>query len=281
MKFLKNIKTRSIFIALCTVGILVMVVTMGEKYQLKTIQNSVHYVIMPMQKGFNLITRSFDNVIMRFQEVSTLQEENKTLQEQVNELSYNNNILAQYKAENERLKQLLQLTERYRQYPSEGANIIAKEPGNWYNMFTIDKGTNLGVDANDTILAEGGLVGHVVESNQLSSKVLAIIDDRSAVSATVFRTGDIGILKGDIELIQQGLCKLQIDIQSEVIKGDQVVTSHLSAVYPPGIIIGIVEEVIIAQNGLTQYAYVRPIVNFKHLEQVLILKTKNSPLDQD
>ena len=249
--------------------------TVGNYYKFAPIEKGTQYLIAPIQKGFNFIGDGFNGIIVKIQTVSRLQEDNNHLEQQLDKLSYENDILIQYEAENKRLRQLLELADRHRKYPSEGANVISKDPGNWYKVFTIDKGTNAGVDVDDAILAGSGIVGHVIESGPLSSKVMSIIDDRSAVSATVLRTGDIGILKGDIELVQQGFCKLQIDIQSEVIKGDQIVTSHLSAVYPPGITIGIVEEIMIAKNGLTQYAYVRPVVDFEHLEQVLILKTKD------
>lgn len=272
MKFLKRIKNRNILIILCVVGTIVLVITIGQRYQFATVENSIQYITMPIQKGLNIVGDGLNGIVGKFEDTSQLQENNKILEEQVDQLSYDNNILEQYKSENERLKQLLQLAERYKKYPSEGANVISKDPGNWYKVFLIDKGANSGFDKDDAILAGGGLVGHIIESGPLSSKVLSIIDDRSSVSVTVLRTGDIGVLKGDIELIQEGLCKLEINIQSEVIKGDQIITSHLSAIYPPGITIGIVEEIIIAKNGLTQYAYVRPIVDFAHLEQVLVLK---------
>lgn len=281
MKFLRKVKTRSVFITLCLLGVLVLIITVGERYQLKIIQNSVQYITTPVQKIVTLATSRITGTTMKFQGMSTLVDNNESLQKEVERLSYENTILEQYKIENEKLKKLLQLAQRYEQYPSEGANVIAKDPSNWYKIFTIDKGINAGFNVEDTILSGGGLVGHITEAGPLFAKVLAIIDDRSAVSATVLRTGDVGILKGDIELMQQGLCKLQIDIQSEVIKGDQIVTSHLSAVYPPGIMIGIVEDVMVSQNGLTQYAYVRPMVDFKHLEQVLVLKNKNTDKVQD
>ena len=130
------------------------------------------------------------------------------------------------------------------------------------------------VEENDVILADGGLVGHVSQVDPFSSQVLAIIDDRSSVGAQIVRTGDDGILKGDIELSNLGLCKMEIAGDSEVVKGDQVITSYLSDIYPPGIPIGIVEEVVSGKNGLTQYAYVKPFVDFKHLQNVLILQNE-------
>lgn len=276
VKSSKKTTSKKIFIILLVVGGLVLIISIGQRYKFTMIENTVQYITTPIQKGLNAIRHSSDKVTGKFKNANKLQESNEMLEEQVAQLSYDNSMLEQYKSDNEELKALLQLTERYKDYPSEGANIISKDPGNWYKVFIIDKGSKSGLTQDDAILAGGGLVGHVIEAGPISSKVLSIIDDRSSVSATVLRTGEVGILKGDIELIGQGFCKFEIDIQSEVIKGDQIITSHLSDIYPPGITIGIVEEIIIAKNGLTQYGYVRPVVDFKHLKQVLVLKTKGS-----
>lgn len=276
MKLPKKINSKRIFIGLVIVGFLLLAITIGQRYRFAVIENSIQYITRPLKKGLNLVTDSTGKVIGSFEDRQKLQERNELLEEEVAKLSYDNTILEQYKDENEALKDLLKLAQRHQMYPSKGANVIAKDPGNWYKIFIIDQGSKAGFYEDDAVLAGGGLVGHIIESGPLSSKVLSIIDDRSSVSATVLRTGEVGILKGDIELIGQGICKLEIDIQSEVIKGDQIVTSHLSGIYPPGITIGVVEEIIIAKNGLTQYAHVRPVVDFKQLKQVLVLQNKGS-----
>ncbi len=276
MKSFKKMKSKKTFVILLVVGTIILTITVGQRYKFKLVENALQYITTPIQKGLNVISNGSNNVIERFQNTNKLQESNVLLEEEVAQLSYDNNVLAQYKSENEALKDLLQLAERHKKYPSQGASIIAKDPGNWYKVFIIDQGTKAGFYKDDAILAGGGLVGHIIEEGPLSSKVLSIIDDRSSVSAAVLRTEEIGILKGDIELAGQGLCRFEIDIQSEVIRGDQIITSHLSEIYPPGITIGIVEDIIISKNGLTQYAYVRPVVDFKYLKQVLVLKTKGS-----
>ncbi len=276
MKSSKKIKGKSVFIILLLTGTIVLIVTVGQRYKFKFIENTVSYITTPIQKLLNTAGKSSDRALGKFKDANKLIEANQILEEELAQLYYENNILKQYQDENKELKELLSLAERYKKYPSQGANIIAKDPGNWYKVFIIDQGSKAGFSEDDAILAGGGLVGHIVETGPLSSKVLSIIDDRSSVSAAVLRTGEIGVLKGDLELTAHGFCRFEIDIQSEIIKGDQIVTSHLSEIYPPGITIGIVEEIIISKNGLTQHAYVRPVVDFKQLKQVLILETKGS-----
>lgn len=269
-------KNKNILIILLVAGTIVFVLSVGRRYQIKVIENTMQYITSPIQKGVNLIFNKTGNITGNFKDIHELQENNEALQKELDQLLYDNNILEQYRDENEKLKELLDLAERHSDYPSKGANIISKDPGNWYKVFIIDQGEKAGFKQDDAVLAGGGLAGHIIETGPLSSKVLSIIDDRSSVSATVLRTGETGILRGDIELIQDGFCKFEIDIESEIITGDQIVTSHLSDIYPPGIMIGVVEEVIISKNGLSQYAHIRPLANFKDLKQVLILEKKGS-----
>lgn len=260
---------------LITVGVIIVGVTtaifVGKKYDMGLLSVAVDTITYPVEKSINFLGHKLGNVSQYFANVKGLGSENEQLKEENNRLLYENTILQQYKAENEQLKGLLEISQRYSEYPSMGANIISNESSNWYKEFSIDKGSHKGIKVNDVILADGGLVGHVTDAQPLSATVLGIIDDRSSVPAKVVRTGDVGIVRGDIELMNKGIVKLELDIESEVVKGDQIITSHLSEIYPPGVPIGIVEEVTTGKNGLIQYAYIKPFVDFKHLEDILVI----------
>lgn len=278
MKLDKKIKKVGIIVG----GVVIAVLIVGKAFQIPVLSTGVNFVLMPIQKGITFVTDKTTNFFGYFGEIDALRTENKNLKETNEKLFYENTILSQYEEENKNLKQLLEMKNLYQAYEGIGANVIGKDSSNWYKVITIDKGTASGVKENSVILANGGLVGHVWEASDLtststtanSSKVLSIIDDRSSVSAEVVRTGDVGIVNGDIELVNEGLCVLEINVESEVIKGDQIVTSHLSSIYPPGIPIGTVEEVVDGKNGLTRYAYIKPYVDFKHLKNVLVINYK-------
>lgn len=252
--------------------VLIVTIVLGKTYNIPILSTVINTVLYPIEKSVYYISQSIEEVSLRFQNVESLIKTNEELQKTVDELTYENTILNQYKEENDSLKNLLDLKKRYKAYQGTGANVIAKDSGNWYKVFTIDKGLSSGINKNSVILADGGLVGYVDESTYLTSKVISIIDSRSNVSAEVVRTGDMGIVKGDIELGSNGICVLKINSESEVVKGDQIITSHLSSIYPPGILIGVVEDVVSSDNELVNYAYIRPTVDFKHLEQVLVIK---------
>lgn len=271
MKGSKDFKKKAIIIGLGVVVTLTSIVVLGNTFEIAVVSSVADVITYPFQKGITSLTQKAEGVSRYFNDLDTLIVENERLSRENEKLLYENAILNQYKDENDYLKSLLDIAQRYKEYPSMGANIIAKDPGNWYQRFTIDKGSKDGVRNNDVILAGGGLVGHVVEVTPFSSTVEAIIDDRSAVSGKIVRTGDLGMVKGEIELIEQGICKMELDIASDVVKGDQIITSHLGQVYPPGIPIGVVEEVTTGKNGLTQYAYIKPFIDFRHLSNVAVI----------
>ena len=252
-------------------GLLIIAIVIGKQFDIPVLSTGVNYILYPFEKSIHFVSDKTKNIVAHFQNVDELLKSNEDLEDEVSRLRYENTILNQYQEENDNLRTLLEMKKRYEAYEGIGANVIGKEIGNWYKIFTIDKGTRKGVGNNSVILANGGLVGHVDEATDTVSRVISIIDSRSAVSAKVVRTGDVGIIKGDIELANEGLCVLEINSESEVVKGDQIITSHLSSIYPPGILIGTVEEVIAGNNDLVHYAYVRPVVDFKHLEQVLVI----------
>ncbi|ONI39549.1 rod shape-determining protein MreC [Candidatus Epulonipiscium fishelsonii] len=271
MKVSRKVKKRVFIISGITLILLSLIVTLGRIYQLTLLGTISDIIIYPFQKIINIANTHVGGLTGYLKDIDTLINQNEELLQENENLLYQNTMLTELGQENENLKSLLDLAQRYEQYPSQGANIIGKEPGNWYKVFTIDKGKIAGLDNNDIILANGGLAGKIIEVNPLSSKVITLIDDRSYVSIKVVRSGDIGVLMGDIDLSNKGIAKVELDINAEIVKGDQVITSHLSDIYPPGIPIGTVEEVIVADNGLIQYAYIKPFVDFNNLQNVLII----------
>lgn len=278
-----NAKVRNIVV----VGsvLLIAVIILGKQFNIPVISTGVNYVLYPFEKSINWVTNISRSGLSYFKDVDELRTENEALKAENSKLVYKNSILNQYQEENDNLKQLLEMKQLYKDYEGVGANVIGNDSSNWYKVFTIDKGVKHDVYENSVILSDGGLVGKVVDvsgiavsgTSDFTSKVISIIDSRSAVSAEVARTGEEGIVKGDVELSNKGLCVLEITTGSgaEVIKGDQIITSQISDIYPPGIPIGTVEEIVESTNGLTQYAHIKPIVDFKHLRQVLVLNTKS------
>lgn len=231
----------------------------------------------PFQDITSGIGRWVENTTSERREQEEILAENEALREQVASLQSDNTRLSLYEAENAKLSALLKIAQKYPEYNTFGTTIIAKNPGSWYDVFTVDKGTSDGVEANMVLAAPEGLVGKIIESGATYAKGQSILDSRSSVPAMSARTGDLGVVKGDYTLMNNGLCKMEyIDAEAEIAVGDEIVTSHLSDVYPPGLTIGRVKEIKNDTNGLTRYAIIEPAVDLKHLDTLLVIDKTNT-----
>ena len=257
--------------------VLVTVITSGKKLNATLLESAIGVVVTPFQDLTTGFGSWVDDTVSAARNKTDLHEENAALKQQIAELTAENKRLSLYEAENAQLSALLRIAQKYPEYQSMGASVIAKNPGVWYDGFTINKGTTSHLTANMVLIAPEGLVGKVLESGATFSKAQSILDSRSSVPAMSLRTGDLGVVKGDYTLLHNGLCKMEyIDAEAQIMVGDEIVTSHLSDIYPAGISIGKVLEIEMDTNGLTKYAVIAPYVDLKHLDTILVLD-KHTP----
>lgn len=260
--------------------VLITVIASGKQLNATLLESAIGVVVTPFQDLTTGISSWVDETITASRNKADLKEENTELKNHIADLLEENRRLAMYEAENAKLSALLKIAQRYPDYESVGANVIAKDPGVWYDGFTIDKGTTSDISANMVLIAPEGLVGKVLESGLTFSKAQSILDSRSSVPAMSVRTGDLGVVKGDYTLSADGLCIMEyIDAQAEIMVGDEIVTSHLSDIYPAGLAIGKVLELETDTNGLTKYAVIQPYVDLKHLDTILVID-KNSVVER-
>ena len=231
-------------------------------------------VVTPMQKGITSFGKWFTSLTQNMTDASSLREENAALSQQVTQLTAQNSELLLDREELKRLRELLDLSEQYSEYDMIGARVISKDTGNWYTTFTIDKGTNDGITEGCNVLAQAGLCGIVTQAGPNWASVSTIIDDNSSVSAMVSATSDTCIIAGNLELIDTGtisLVKLR-DEDNKVHVGDTVVTSNISEKFLPGILIGYISVLNNDANNLTKSGEITPVVDFRHVEEVLVIK---------
>ncbi|MCI1959244.1 MAG: rod shape-determining protein MreC [Clostridia bacterium] len=279
MNFFHSYKRQILYIVIVILAVSALV-TAGRKRKATVLDNTLGFVITPAQNIVSTVSSWFGARISSIHDDTDLKSENTELKAQVEILKSENKRLSMYEEENKKLSGLLNIAQKYPDYDTTGTDIIGKDPGNWYLTFTVDKGTKDAIAANMVLTTAEGLVGRVTESGYIYSKAQSILDSRSSVSAMSLRTGDLGVVKGDYTLMNDGLCKMEyIDSDSEIMKGDEIVTSQLSDIYPPGITIGYVKEIVRDDNGLTKYAVIQPAVDFKHLSTLLII-TKNFQKDE-
>lgn len=242
-----------------------------------------NYIVIPFQDG---VSKAGEWLIKREQLVSDikeLQKENESLRQANEELSVTNNALLQEKHELTELRNLYQLDQTYADFPKTGCRIIAKENGSWYHSFVIDKGSEDGLSVDMNVLADGGLVGRITYIGRHWSRVQAVIDDNSNVSATVLSSQKNLIVSGNLTLYEEGTISFsELADPDDLVKvGDSVVTSNISDKYLPGILIGYISEIQTDSNNLTKSGRITPAVDFSRLDTVLVIQKLKQTAEDD
>ena len=176
-------------------------------------------------------------------------------------------------AENDRLRQLLELKRSHTDYKLLDASIISWGSSNWSSTFDLDKGSFSGVEVGDCVITETGfVVGVVTEAGLYSCSVRTLIDPRAAMGATVHSTGLTAVAEGDFSLMAGGELKLTYVFENSVLElGDTVLTSGAGGVYPAGLVIGKITGVASEEGGYGQYGIVTPSAELSGLSQVFLI----------
>lgn len=241
-------------------------------------------IIVPFEKSINSIGSWIGELNQSFQDKQDLIAQNQELQTTIDTLTEQNNILIQNQSELSRLQELYNLDEEYSSYPKVAARIISKDPGNWYDTFMINRGSNDGIRVDNNVISGKGLVGIVTEVGPSWATVRAIIDDSSYVSAMTVGTDDNCVVTGDLELIDEGKLRFSqlYDKDNKVTAGERVVTSNISDKYVEGLFIGYVSEIELDSNNLTKTGTIVTPVDFQHLKDVFVITVnKQDAIDQE
>lgn len=206
-------------------------------------------------------------------EFDALKEENGQLKMKIAEMEESVRQAEADRDENVRLRELAGLREQRRDLHFESARILVQDASNWSSMLTVNKGTTHDVEVGDCVVTEAGcLVGVVTKAGSNWSTVRTVLDSETSIGALVFRSGATAVAQGDFALMSEGRLALNyLGTEPDVVSGDLVVTSGLAGYYPSQLVIGYVEEVRASDNGLAQYAVLRPEAELAGLTQVFIV----------
>lgn len=260
-----------------------IVVSFNTDILSRPISTACGFVVTPLEDG---ISKAGSYLRQRRDELSTIKQllsENESLKAKVEELTTENIQYQQDRYELNSLRTLYGLDSQYDDYEKTGARIIAKDPGNWFHSFVINKGENDGIETDMNVISGSGLVGRVSEVGPDWAKVLSIIDDSSNTSGMVLSTSDNLVVSGDLKLYEDGLIAFEklVDSADRVVEGDKIVTSLVSDKYLPGILIGYISVINKDSNNLTKSGYITPAVDFEHLNEVLVIKELKQDISEE
>lgn len=175
--------------------------------------------------------------------------------------------------ENERLKDLLGLAEARPELHYQSAQVVRRSAYNWESTLTINQGTLGGVGVSDCVIDQYGyLIGVVTEAGLNSCVVTTILDPDLELGGRIARTDEAAILEGDFTLMLEGLLRLSfLPEEARLVTGDQVTTSGLGGVYPPGLVVGSVRTLCVEEDGVSRYAQVQPAADIAGVEYVYVI----------
>lgn len=265
--------TRYFLFGLSVLCIFMIGITSINGKLLNPLRSAVGYVLVPIQTGINTVGGSIYREVSNVKKLRTALADNEKLQAQVDELTEENTRLRSEQLELERLRSLYELDLQYMQYQKVGARIIAKDSGDWFHVFRINKGSNDGIREDMNVIAGGGLVGIVTDVGANYATVRSIIDDSSQVSAMAQQSGDSCMVSGDLQLFKEGRLNLSYMEKDDDIKdGDMIVTSNISEKFLPGILIGYATDITVDYNdNLSKSGYLIPVAQFDRLQEVLVI----------
>ncbi|MBR3569589.1 MAG: rod shape-determining protein MreC [Oscillibacter sp.] len=239
-------------------------------------ENVVNVLATPFRSGANSFATWYNERQIYRNDVTKLQEENAALKKKIADMEEAIRQAENDSDENRRLREWLGLRQQRRDLSDlETALITEHAVSNWTAAVTLDKGTSHGVEVGDCVIdPTGALVGVIARAGLNWSTMRAITDTDTSVGAQVFRTKELGVLKGEFSLMEKGQARLDyLPADSQVLAGDLVVTSGVGGYYPSGLVIGTIDEVRPNDSGSAPYAVLTPQSDFNGLTQVAIIKS--------
>lgn len=218
------------------------------------------------------ISKETEHFLGSFIHAGEIRRENEALREELRLLNQQLADFEQYKHENEYLREYLEVKEQNPDFKFETAEVIQRDPNNRFHSFMIDKGTLSGIEYLDPVITADGLVGRITEVGLTYAKVVTILDVEMDVGCYDVRTRDTGILGGDSKLAAQGYCRLSLlPRESVAAKGDLILTTGISGLFPKDLLIGKIVQVEDESHGKSLYAVVEPAAEIAALTDVMVI----------
>ena len=263
---------RSPVVPLLLIAFTLVALVLHEVGYLQAAEDVVLRLVTPVQSWFSNRARGVGDVVQTLRDLRTLRQENARLRQENDALIIENVQLKEAEAVNERLRRLLDFTRTNPSYDYRGgevgARVIGHDPSAYLDFVIIDLGERQGASLDMPVVTERGLVGRITEVHDTSSEVLLITDVNSAVTALIQTSRAMGVVRG---LAGGGLLLDQVPQDVEVHEGEIVITSGLGDSFPRGLVIGQISKVYQRDYEMFQQARVRPTVDFRNLEQVLVI----------
>ncbi len=269
----KVLKTAGLVVLSALVIVLILTIVGRLTGRENIFTRSFQSAAAPVEKLFSSGAGKLEELRAAMEDYEALKAKNEELEARIADMEEEVRQSQGANAENDRLRQLLELKRSHTDYKLLDASIISWGSSNWSSTFDLDKGSFSGVEVGDCVITENGfVVGVVTETGLYSCSVRTLIDPRAAMGATVHSTGLTAVAEGDFSLLAGGQLKLTYVFENSVLElGDTVLTSGAGGVYPAGLVIGKISGVASEEGGYGQYGVVTPSAELTNLSQVFLI----------
>lgn len=260
-------------------AVLAALITIGSMFlwpgKAGVLNNAVSVVLNPVKNGVTLLVDKAERLYNYLFGYELLQAENEQLQAELASMNQDIRDAQTYKTENERLRELENLTEKHTDYDLAIANVVSRSGGSYGSTMTISQGSSIGLEAGMCAITETGqVVGILSEVGTNWATVTTILDTTSEIGAYIFGSGYTCIAQGDFTLMKEGKLRASYLSSSATIRNsDQLLTSGDGDIYPPGLVIGGVTDVGDDETNVAKYAVITPTVDLDAVEQVFVIKS--------
>lgn len=252
---------------LLVVVLLTSQVRSPDRRQIGAIGTAVLTLLLPVQTGMARVADGLEGMWTLYTEIGRLRKENMRLRQEVEGLSRETATLREQATAAQRLGRLLDLRGQMANR-SLAAQVIGRDASRWFGTLLVDRGSRDGIRRNMAVVTADGVVGRVIEVTLMASRVLLVVDSRSAVGVVLQRSRDLAVVEGRSDRI---LHLKYLPRTAELLPGDLVITSGQGGVFPKGLVVGRITRVTREEGELLLEADVEPAAQLDRLEEVLIL----------
>lgn len=239
------------------------------------LQNATGVIEAPIKKVLSSTVNWFDTIYGYLYKYDALQAENESLRSQLADAQQSARDGIAASEENVRLREALNLQEKRTDYELESCKVVLWSSSNWSSSFTISKGKNSGIELNDPVITEYGVVvGQVTELGETWATVSTVMDVDMSIGAYAGSSGSSGMSVGEFDLMKKREAKLSFLADgAQIFVGDEVLTSGSGGAFPAGLLIGTITNIQSEAGGQIEYGIIKPECNYDSLVQVFIIKS--------
>lgn len=277
-KKLKNVAFALIVVLM--LGIITSLITFQFFPEMKFLdlpRRAISYVMKPVQEVFSSGTGWFFDYVRRVKIRNNIEYEYEQLYEKYDELLSQVMLVDELQTQINEYQDLMSEMQTHSQFDGIAARVIGSDSTNYFSSFTINVGTDHGVDNYMAVVKSGGLVGYTYDVTETTAKVQSIISSETSISALISSSRYQGTVTGTLGIDGEPMCRMYyLNIDHLPRQGDVVVTSGVGVEFPKGIPIGTVRESTRGLDAGKSYVVVEPYVDFERIENVIVYRYQPS-----